>query len=55
MNKKYCLEKKYSRCYGYKLKRINKNYYKLLQYRKPSKLNETSSRGQIQLLYNFNE
>ena len=47
--------KKYSRCYGYKLNRINKEYYKILQYRKPSKLNETNSRDQIQLLYNFNE
>ena len=47
--------KKYSRCYGYKLNIINKDYYKILQHRKPSKLNETNSRDQIQLLYNFNE
>ena len=47
--------KKYSRCYGYKLNRINNDYYEILQYGKPSKLNETNSRDQIQLLYNFNE
>ena len=47
--------KQYSRCYGYKLNKINKDYYKILQYRKPGKVNETNSREQIQFLYNFNE
>ena len=32
-------KKRYSRCYGYKLNRINKDYFEILQYRKPSKLN----------------
>ena len=44
-------EKKYSRCYGYKLNRISNCNYNILYYRRPSKLNRSYSKGHINDLY----
>ena len=44
--------KTYSRCYGYKLNRIENFNYSILKYRRPSKLNKSHSKQYVDDLYN---
>ena len=45
----------YSRCYGYKLNRINKKLFEILSFKRPSNLIDTDSEERIKKIYDNKE
>ena len=48
-------DKKYSRCFGYKLNRIPMTYFKVLYYKRPSNLIRTNAKEKVKELYDNEE